>query len=87
MLERDVANINASLGRFAPDLLETDHAREMWALFEAGTLRPDSVLTGVVARDERPADVDAVMEAIDEARDEAMRRQRGRDEANALEAA
>jgi RIO kinase 1 len=87
MLERDVANINASLGRFAPELLETDHAREMWALFEEGTLRPDSVLTGVVARDERLADVDAVIEAIDEAREEAIRRQRGRDEANALEAA
>ncbi|MEO6690565.1 MAG: PA4780 family RIO1-like protein kinase [Dokdonella sp.] len=85
MLERDVGNISASLGRFAPELIETDYAREMWALFEEGELRPDSVLTGVFVRDETPADVDAVIEAIDEAREEALRRQRGRDEANAVE--
>jgi RIO kinase 1 len=86
MLERDVGNISASLGRFAPELIATDYAREMWTLFQEGELRPDSVLTGVFVRDEAPADVDAVIEAIDEARAEAERRQRGRDEANALEA-
>ena len=86
MLERDVGNITASLGRFAPELMATDYAREMWALFEEGELRPDSALSGVFVHDETPADVDAVMEAIDEARDEAIRRQRGRDEANAVEA-
>ena len=85
MLERDVGNISTSLGRFAPELMATDYAREMWALFEEGELRPDSALTGVFTRNETPADVDAVMEAIDEARDEAIRRQRGRDEANAVE--
>jgi RIO kinase 1 len=83
MLERDVANINTSLGRFAPELLDGDWAREMWALFESGTLRPDSELTGYFARDETPADVDAVMEAITDARDEALIRQQGRDAANA----
>jgi RIO kinase 1 len=86
MLERDVGNITASLGRFAPELMATDYAREMWALFEEGELRPDSALSGIFVHDETPADVDAVMEAIDEARDEAIRRQRGRDEANAVEA-
>jgi RIO kinase 1 len=85
MLERDVGNISASLGRFAPELIATDYAREMWALFQEGELRPDSVLTGVFVRNDAPADVDAVIEAIDEARAEAERRQRGRDEANALE--
>ncbi|MEO7430984.1 MAG: PA4780 family RIO1-like protein kinase [Dokdonella sp.] len=83
MLERDVLNITTSLARFAPELMETDFANEMWALFQEGELRPDSALTGVFIRNEAPADVDAVMEAIDEARDEAVRRQRGRDEANA----
>jgi RIO kinase 1 len=83
MLARDVGNITTSLARFAPELEETDFANEMWALFQEGELRPDSVLTGVFVRNEAPADVDAVMEAIDEARDEAVRRQRGRDEANA----
>ncbi|MEO7325945.1 MAG: PA4780 family RIO1-like protein kinase [Dokdonella sp.] len=85
MLERDVGNISASLGRFAPELIATDYALEMWALFQEGELRPDSVLTGVFVRSEAPADVDAVMDAIEDAREEAARRQRGRDEANAVE--
>jgi RIO kinase 1 len=80
MLERDVNNLKTSLGRFAPELLTTEFAREMWALFEQGELRPDSELTGVFVRDETSADVDGVMLEIDEARDEAIRRQLGRDE-------
>lgn len=83
MLERDVANINACLGRFAPELLATGHAREMWALFENGELQPDSALTGVSAQDETPADVAAVMDAINEARAEALIRQQGREAAAA----
>ena len=81
MLERDVGNITASLGRFAPELMATDHAREMWSLYEVGELRPDSELSGVFARDETPADVDAVMEAINDARAEALIRQQGREAA------
>jgi RIO kinase 1 len=83
MLERDVDNIGACLGRFAPELVATRYAREMWALFEAGELRPDSVLTGTFAIDETPADVEAVMEAIHDARAEALIRQQGREEAEA----
>ena len=81
MLERDVGNITASLGRFAPELIATDYAREMWSLYEAGELRPDSELNGVFVRDETPADVGAVMEAIDDARAEALIRQQGREAA------
>ncbi len=83
MLERDVANINACLGRFAPELLATEHAREMWALFENGKLQPESVLSGLFVRDEKPADVGAVMEAINDARTEAIIRQQGREAAAA----
>jgi RIO kinase 1 len=83
MLLRDVNNVTETLGRFAPELLATRHAEEMWALFEIGELRPDSELTGVYADDEYAADVDGVILAIDEARDEAIRRQRGREEADA----
>lgn len=84
MLQRDVRNITATLGRFAPDLLGSRFAEEMWALFEQGLLRPDSVLTGAFTCDESPADLESTTQAIDEARDEAIRRQRGRDEANLL---
>ena len=83
MLERDVANITACLGRFAPELLATDYAREMWALFEVGELLPDSELSGVFVRDESKADVGAVMDAINDARAEALIRQQGREAAAA----
>lgn len=75
MLKRDVDNITATLGRFAPELLDTAFAEEMWALYEKGHLRPDTRLTGVFAADERPADVAAVQSAIDDAREEARYRQ------------
>ena len=30
MLERDVANLTACLGRFAPELLDTRYGKEIW---------------------------------------------------------
>jgi len=78
MLERDVNNIRGTLGRFAPELLDTEFAHEIWALFEAGELQPESVLTGVFAREEIAADADAVMVVIDDAREENIRRELGR---------
>ena len=82
MLERDVGNIRDTLGRFAPELLSTQFAPEMWALFSQGELRPDRVLTGEFVRDETQADVDVVMSAIDDAREDEVRR-RLRQEAQA----
>ena len=79
MLERDVNNLRATLGQFAPELLRTEYAREIWALFQAGELQPDSPLTGRFARDSMVVDPDAVMIVIDDAREEAIRRQLGRD--------
>lgn len=70
MLERDVANLNTSLGRFAPELLHTQHGKEIWGLYSAGLLKPDTVLTGKVAPETRPADVGAVLREIDIARQE-----------------
>jgi RIO kinase 1 len=75
MLERDVNNIRGTLGRFAPELLETEFAREMWALFEQGELKADSALTGKFARDETAADTDSVLLIIEDAREEAIRRE------------
>lgn len=83
MLARDVNNIRAYCGRFAPELLATDYAHEIWHLFENNRLRPDSALTGVFAHRTEAADVDGVMRNIDDARDEAQRRQRGRAAAEA----
>jgi RIO kinase 1 len=68
MLERDVENITAYFGRFAPELLVTDFGREIWKLYASGKLTPASVLTGVFEQSDRPADVKGVMREIDYAR-------------------
>ena len=81
MLERDVNNIRGTLGRFAPELLATEYAREMWALFEQGELTADAKLTGIFARDETVADADGVLQAVDDAREDALQRELGRAEA------
>ncbi|HEY2344512.1 MAG TPA: PA4780 family RIO1-like protein kinase [Xanthomonadaceae bacterium] len=81
MLLRDVHNLRDSLGRHAPELLATHYGEEMWALYEKGELKPDSQLTGQFVFDDSKADVGAVMESIEEARQEAIIRQQGREAA------
>ncbi len=80
MLERDVNNIRGTLGRFAPELLETQFAREMWHLFQQGELTAEHELTGVFARDETAADAASVLQVVEDAREEAVRRELGREE-------
>lgn len=74
LLERDIDNMAAYFGRFAPELLSTQYAREIWSLYEKGELSPDSPLTGQFERDEKAVNVGSVMRVIDDAREEAMRR-------------
>jgi RIO kinase 1 len=81
MLRRDVGNLTISLARFAPELLDTCYAEEMWALFEQGELLPDSELSGRFDVDESVVDVDSVMQSIIDAREEALIRQQGREAA------
>ena len=83
MLERDVDNMRSSFGRSAPELLETEYAREIWALYETGELTPNSVLSGRFARDTSAPDVAAVLTQIEDERREAEERQLRRDELNA----
>ncbi len=68
MLERDVANITAYFGRFAPELLSTDYGREIWKLYASGKLSVTSELTGLFIQSDVPADVKGVMREIDYAR-------------------
>jgi len=82
MLKRDVDNMRETFGRAAPELLSTHYAEEMWALYEASELKPDSPLTGRFARAVRVADVDAVLQQIEAERREAEERQRRRDQAD-----
>jgi RIO kinase 1 len=81
MLLRDVHNLRDSLGRFAPELAHTHFGEEIWALYERSELHAESELTGRFVFDERAADVGAVMASIDDARQEAMIRQQGREDA------
>jgi len=80
MLERDVGNMAAYFGQFAPELKETRYAKEMWALFEDGKLQPDTPLTGHFDEPEEEADVDAVMREIAAALREQERREAARAE-------
>ena len=78
MLLRDVNNLTAYLGRSAPELLDTWYGEQMWELFQAGELYPDTVLTGEFTPDEHEVDLDSVREAINDAREMALIREQGR---------
>jgi RIO kinase 1 len=78
LLQRDVNNLRGTLGRFAPELLTTEYALEMWSLFEQGELHGNTALSGVFVADASLADADGVLEVIEDAREEAIRRELGR---------
>ena len=80
MLERDVDNMRRYFGRFAPELLNTDYGKEIWALYEAGDLHAERKLTGCFEHNTVSADVGELMEVIDAAKEEESERlQRMRD--------
>ena len=64
MLERDVRNMTEYYGQYAPQLLKTNYAKEMWALYEDGNLTADTILTGLYEESTESADVDSVMDEI-----------------------
>ena len=77
MLLRDVNNLRDFFGGFAADLLATDHAREIWSLFERGMLTVETPLTGRFEAPTRTVDVGGVLREVDDARaEEAARRLR-----------
>lgn len=81
MFERDVNNMANYYGRYASELLETQYAKEMWALFQAGTLSPETELTGIYIESEVDADIDGLMAEINAVMAEAeLRRARLMDE-------
>ena len=79
MLERDVNNMRATFAVAVPELLDSRYAHEIWALYEASELTPETVLTGRYVEDLGPADVGVVLDHIEAARLEAEARQRGRE--------
>ena len=75
MLTRDVNNITNYYAQYAPELLKTQYAKEIWALFEAGELHLDLELTGRYNVKEKAANVDSVLEEIKAVLAEEERRQ------------
>jgi RIO kinase 1 len=77
MLERDVDNMRRWFGQFAPEILDTQYGKEIWALYESGDLHPDSVLTGTVQEDNTIVELRELLAVIEDAkREEAARIER-----------
>ena len=85
MLERDVDNMTAYYALYAPELKDSQYAKEIWALYEDGKLHPDAELTGDFRESLEAADVDAVLLEIKAALAEEQARQERLREANELE--
>jgi RIO kinase 1 len=64
MLVRDVKNLADYFGQFAPELLSTQYAKEIWALYERGDLTIDSPLTGQFTDTKKAVDMQSVMREI-----------------------
>ncbi len=64
MFERDVNNMTDYYGRFAPRLLKTRYAKEIWALYQEGKLTAETVLSGQFTEDTHKADVDSLLDEI-----------------------
>ena len=64
MLTRDVNNMTTYYGQFAPELLGTKYAEEIWALYEDGALKSNTALSGYFADPEEDSDVDGILNEI-----------------------
>lgn len=73
MFERDVNNISRYYGQYAPELLNSRYAQEIWALYQAGNLTPESVLCGEFFESSRDVNIDLVLQEIHIVREEHMR--------------
>ncbi len=67
LLARDINKITTYYGLYAPEILNTRYAKEIWALYEAGELHPEVALSGEYDVIELDPDVDAVLEEIKQA--------------------
>lgn len=70
MLTRDVDNMARYFGRFDPQILTFQYAKEIWALYQNGLLTPHVELTGMFEESSSLIDLGGVMEAIEDARRE-----------------
>jgi len=70
MLERDVDNLAAYFGQFAPELLATQYGKEIWAIYQRGELFPETALSGQHYEVAKKADVRSILREIEAVRDD-----------------
>ncbi|MGB5586006.1 MAG: PA4780 family RIO1-like protein kinase [Gammaproteobacteria bacterium] len=75
MLERDINNITSYYALHAPELHDSQYAKEIWALYENGELHPEVELTGQFEENTQAADVDVVLQVIEAAWNEEQEHQ------------
>lgn len=66
MLERDVRNLSEYFGRFAPEILNTQYGKEIWALYAKGDLTVETALTGRFRESTKAVDLKSVMREIED---------------------
>lgn len=64
MLTRDIHRMRDYYGQFAPEILNTRYAEEIWDWYESGELTPETALTGEFEDPEGEAQVDDVLAEI-----------------------
>lgn len=79
LLLRDVDNLHRFLARFAPEQPIRPYGPEIWSLFQANRLQPDTELSGLHRAPEGKADTRDVMALIDDAQREERFRRRDRE--------
>ncbi|MFZ1871326.1 MAG: serine protein kinase RIO, partial [Chania sp.] len=80
MFERDINNMTQYYGQYAPELLGSKYAKEIWALYQEGNLTPETELTGKFIESDKRADVGSVLDEIQAASDEHQRQLLARNE-------
>jgi len=74
LLLRDVSNLAQFLGRRAPRVRQLKYGPEMWDLYEKGSLRPDTALTGRWSPRRKKADTQSLLDELAELERESLRR-------------
>ncbi|MCP1065096.1 serine protein kinase RIO [Serratia symbiotica] len=64
MFERDINNMSRHYGQYAPELLSSKYAQEIWALYQEGNLTQESILSGKFIKSNTRADIGSVLSEI-----------------------
>ncbi|NIG98560.1 MAG: serine protein kinase RIO [Serratia symbiotica] len=71
--ERDINNMSRHYGQYAPELLSSKYAQEIWALYQEGNLTQESILSGKFIESNTRANIGSVLAEIHVASEEHRR--------------